>query len=82
MKPEKSKLFKKSPDILARRCLTEDQWIEIKRFSDSLNMAFFSTVGFDEDFDYWKNWLPFLKIASADVNHFPLLRRAARQGCV
>ena len=68
-------------DILARRCLTEDQWIEIKRFSDSLNMAFFSTVGFDEDIELLEKLdCHSLKIAFADVNHFPLLRRAAKTG--
>ena len=36
-------------DILCRRCLTENQWIEIKKFCDELDIAFFSTVGFDED---------------------------------
>jgi len=71
-------------DILKRRCLSESEWIDVKAFCDQLGMAFFSTVGFDEDVDFLeKLGCQSIKIASADVNHFPLLRRAARTGmCV
>ena len=68
-------------DILSRRCLSENQWIEIKKFCDDLDIAFFSTVGFDEDVKLLeKIGCQSIKIASADVNHFPLLRIAAKTG--
>lgn len=68
-------------DILCRRCLTENQWIEIKKFCDELGIAFFSTVGFDEDIKLLERLgCHSIKIGSADVNHFPLLRSAARTG--
>lgn len=68
-------------DILCRRCLTENQWIEIKKFCDELGIAFFSTVAFDEDVKLLERLgCHSIKIASADVNHFPLLRSAARTG--
>ena len=68
-------------DILCRRCLTENQWIEIKKFCDELGIAFFSTVGFDEDVKLLERLgCHSIKIGSADVNHFPLLRNAARTG--
>jgi len=68
-------------DILKRRTLQRDEWRELKEFSDSLNLTFFATIGFEEQ-------IPFLeeinchsvKIASADVNHFPLIRAAAKTG--
>lgn len=68
-------------DILLRRYLTTDQWIDIKKYSDELGMAFFSTVGFNEDIELIeKLGCHSIKIASADVNHFSLLRRAAKSG--
>ncbi|MEJ2452195.1 MAG: N-acetylneuraminate synthase family protein [Gammaproteobacteria bacterium] len=71
-------------DILKRRCLSNEEWREIKAYCDSLNVAFFATVGFDEDVDFLIELnCHSIKIASADVNHFPLLRRVARTGmCV
>lgn len=68
-------------NILKRRSLTPDQWREVKHYCDQLGMAFFATVGFDEEVDLLKELnCHSIKIASADVNHYPLLRRAARTG--
>ncbi|HEV3104174.1 MAG TPA: N-acetylneuraminate synthase family protein [Trinickia sp.] len=68
-------------DILCRRCLTEPEWRELKAYSDSLGLAFFSTVAFEEDVRLLESLkCDSIKIASADVNHFPLLRLAARTG--
>lgn len=68
-------------DILQRRSLSVDEWIEVKNYSDSLNMSFFATVGFDDEVDLLeKLGCHSIKIASADVNHFPLLRKAAKTG--
>lgn len=68
-------------DILKRRSLSNNQWKEVKAYSDQLGMAFFATVGFDEDVELLEELqCDSIKIASADVNHYPLLRRSARTG--
>ncbi len=68
-------------DIVVRRCLSEDKWFELKKYCDDLKIAFFSTVAFDEDVVLLeKLGCHSIKIGSADVNHFPLLRRAAKTG--
>lgn len=71
-------------DLFVRRSLTPDEWREIKRLSDSLDLAFFATVGFDDEVDFLEELdCHSIKIASADVNHVPLLRRVAKSGmCV
>ena len=68
-------------DILKRRCLEESQWLELKAHSDSLGLAFFGTIGFEEDLDLLVRMkCDSVKIASADVNHIPLIRKAAATG--
>lgn len=68
-------------DILCRRCMTQDEWRVLKKYSDSLGLAFFSTVAFEDDIALLKELgCDSIKIASGDVNHFPLLRQAARTG--
>jgi sialic acid synthase SpsE len=68
-------------EILRRRCLAEAEWRELKVFCDELGVAFFSTVSFEEDVRLLESLgCASIKIASADVNHFPLLRLAARTG--
>lgn len=68
-------------DILCRRCLTADEWRALKDYSDSLGLAFFATVAFDDEVDFLEELgCHSIKIASADVNHFPLLKRAAKSG--
>lgn len=68
-------------DIIKRRYLTYDEWKEVKRHADGLGMALFFTAGFDDLVDVVADLgCASLKIASADVNHFPLLRKAARTG--
>lgn len=68
-------------DILCRRCLTPEEWRELKAYSDSLGLAFFATIAFDDEVDFLEELgCHSIKIASADVNHFPLLKRAAKSG--
>jgi sialic acid synthase SpsE len=68
-------------DILCRRCLSQDEWRALKRYSDSLGLAFFSTVAFEEDIRLLVELgCDSIKIPSADVNHFPLVRQAAATG--
>jgi len=68
-------------DIFVRRSLQPSEWHELKRYCDALNLAFFATVGFDDEIDFLEELgCHSIKIASADVNHFPLIRRAAKTG--
>lgn len=68
-------------DILKRRCLNIEEWKEIKDYCDKVGIAFFSTVGFVEDIELLEEiGCDSIKIASADINHFPLIRRAAESG--
>ena len=68
-------------DLFVRRSLTNDQWKEVKKYSDICGLAFFATVGFDDEIDLLEELdCDSIKIASADVNHYPLLRRAAKTG--
>ena len=68
-------------DILKRRYLEKTEWKEVKKYSDSLGMAFFATIGFDDEVDFLVDLqCHSIKIASSDVNHFPLIRRAAKTG--
>ena len=68
-------------DILKRRALTTDEWRKLKQYSDSLGLAFFATAGFPEQIDFLVELgCHSIKIASADVNHKPLLRQAAATG--
>ncbi len=68
-------------DILLRRYLNDDDWADVKKYADDLGMSFFSTVGFEEDIELVERMgCHSIKLASADVNHFPLIRRAAKSG--
>ncbi len=68
-------------DLLARRSLPPDCWRAVKSHCDGLGLAFFATIGFEEEVDFVKSLgCHSIKIASADVNHEPLLRRVAATG--
>ncbi|HPF47237.1 MAG TPA: N-acetylneuraminate synthase family protein [Emcibacteraceae bacterium] len=68
-------------DILVRRCLPKDEWREVKKHCDSLGLAFFATAAFDEDLALLEELkCDSVKIASADVNHIPFIRKAAKTG--
>jgi N,N'-diacetyllegionaminate synthase len=68
-------------DILARRYLKPEDWKKVKAVADELNLAFFATVGFEDDILLLQEMgCDSIKIASSDVNHFPLIRLAARTG--
>ncbi len=68
-------------DILRRRSMSQDEWRQLKSYSDSLGLAFFSTVGFNEDVDFLASLgCDSVKIASADITHFPLIKYAAGAG--
>jgi sialic acid synthase SpsE len=68
-------------DILCRRTLDPEEWKDLKGHSDSLGLAFFATIGFEDEIELLEDLeCDSIKIASADVNHWPLIRRAARTG--
>ncbi len=68
-------------DILMRRVLTRQQWREVKAHSDREGLAFFATVTFPDEVELLAELgCHSIKIASGDVNHFPLIRLAARTG--
>jgi N,N'-diacetyllegionaminate synthase len=68
-------------DILMRRVLTKPQWRELKSHCDREGLAFFATVTFEDEIDLLAELgCHSIKIASGDVNHLPLIRRAARTG--
>lgn len=68
-------------DIFVRRSLTKNEWRLLKEHADSCNLAFFSTIGFIDEIEFLKELgCHSIKIASADVNHLPLIRKAARTG--
>lgn len=68
-------------NIMCRRALAKSEWKSLKKYCDSLNLAFFATVGFEEEIELVEELkCDSIKIASADVNHIPLIKRAARSG--
>lgn len=68
-------------DIFVRRSLSDDEWMKLKQYADSLGLIFFATIGDELGLELvTKMECHSIKIASADVNHFPLLRMVARTG--
>jgi N,N'-diacetyllegionaminate synthase len=68
-------------DILQRRYLNEIEWQEIKTFCDSHGLLFFATIGFLEELQFVeKLQCDSVKIASADINHWPLISAVAKTG--
>ncbi|NDF16734.1 MAG: N-acetylneuraminate synthase [Verrucomicrobia bacterium] len=71
-------------DLLKRRALKKSDWIKLKKHCDRIGIAFFATVAFPDEVEFLEAiQCHSIKIASADVNHFPLIRQAAKTGmCV
>ena len=71
-------------DILKRRELSSDEWKIVREHARKKGLAFFATISYESDLDFLQQiQCDSVKIASADVNHYPLLRLAARTGmCV
>ncbi len=68
-------------DIMCRRALSEAGWLEVKRHADQNGIAFFATIGFPEEVEMMERFgCDSIKIASADITHYPLIRKAARTG--
>jgi len=70
-------------DLLKSRSLEKQQWKELKSYADELNLAFFATAGFEDEIELLEEiGCQSVKIASADLNHIPLLRLAAQSNMV
>ena len=68
-------------DILLRRKMELAEWREVKSYCDDIGLAFFATACFHDDVDFLTEiGCQSIKIASADVNHLPFIRYAARTG--
>ena len=68
-------------DLLKERSLTFAEWRELKSFCDDLGLAFFATAGFEDEIEFLVDLgCDSIKIASADVNHLPLIKKAAQTG--
>lgn len=68
-------------EILVRRCMPRDDWRKVKAAADRRGLAFFATVGFEDDVDFVAELgCDSIKISSADVNCFPLIEYAAKTG--
>jgi N,N'-diacetyllegionaminate synthase len=67
--------------ILRRRMMAESEWRELKDHCDALSLAFFATVTFEDELDFVARLkCDTVKVASADVNHLPFIRKVARTG--
>ncbi|MEX2649743.1 MAG: N-acetylneuraminate synthase family protein [Alphaproteobacteria bacterium] len=70
-------------DLLARRALPPEAWRALKAHADARGLAFFATIGFADEIDRMVGLgCDSIKIASADIDHLPLIRHAARTGLV
>lgn len=68
-------------DILLRRVLSPGDWKALKAHCDDLGLLFFITVTFDDELEYsLELGCHSIKIASADINHKPFIRKAALSG--
>lgn len=68
-------------DLLKERSLTKEEWRELKSHCDQLGLAFFATAGFEDEIEFLGELgCDSIKIASADVNHLPLIKIAAQTG--
>lgn len=67
-------------DILRRRSMPHADWRKLKQYCDKLGLAFFATVGFPDEVDFLQEiGCDSVKIASADINHYPLMTYAAQR---
>jgi N,N'-diacetyllegionaminate synthase len=66
-------------DLLKSRSMSQDEWKDVKKAADEAGIAFFATVGFEDEVAFLEELgCDSVKIASADLNHFPLLRLVAK----
>jgi len=67
-------------DILCRRSMPQADWRKLKDYCDTRGLAFFATVGFPDEVEFLQAiGCDSVKIASADINHYPLMIHAAQR---
>lgn len=67
--------------LLKQRSMSKKEWSDLKQYCDSINLPFFATVGFEDEVDFvYDLGCESIKIASADINHHPLIKYAAQTG--
>ena len=71
-------------DILKRRELKDEEWKEVKNVCDSFGIEFFATISSEHHLELLNTiGASTVKIASSDINHIPLIVKAAQTGmCV
>lgn len=68
-------------NLIKKRSLSFEEWRKVKAAADDAGIAFFATVGFEDEIGLLTELgCDSIKIASADLNHYPLLRLAAKSG--
>ena len=69
-------------DILKRRELKREEWMELKYYCNRKGITFFSTACFKDEIDFLVDELevPSIKINSGDVNYLSLIEYAAKKG--
>ena len=69
-------------DILKRRELKREEWVELKSYCDKKGITFISTACFKDEIDFLVDELetPSIKINSGDVNYLSLIEYAAKKG--
>jgi len=73
--------FEKMEDLLDFLSLSEDEIIELKKFSDEVGILFSSTPVTFEDVDLLDELdVAFYKVASCDLDNLPLIEHIAKKG--
>ncbi len=69
-------------DILARRELTKEEWIQLKEYCDEIKITMFSTATYKDEVDFIVDELHIdsIKINSSDVNDLEFIRYCASKG--
>ena len=68
-------------DLLKERSMNKTEWRQLKAHCDRVGLAFFATAGFEDEIEFLSELgCDSIKIASADVNHLPLIKLAAKTG--
>ncbi len=66
-------------EILLRREMSREEWEALIRYCRSNGLEFFATVTNTEELDFLdRNDVNTIKICSGDINHFPLMEKAAK----
>lgn len=68
-------------DILNRRVLKKEEWIELKKYCDEKQIHFFSTAFYKEEVDFLVDDLKVdsIKIASADIDQLDFIKYCAKK---